>query len=173
MEGQPVRYQIKHTFNVDEGTFWNQVFFDPDYNQTLFERHLKFPVYRVLTLDKQPDGSVHRRVECAPPVEIPSVAKKIVGESTSYVEDGRYDPKRKRFEADVQLKVGGDKIKTKVAIWVEPRGDKRVERIAEIDNEVKVFGVGKILETFIEKQMRESYDQSAAFTNTWITDKKL
>jgi Protein of unknown function (DUF2505) len=168
-----VRYQIRHTFKTDADTFWTKVFFDPEYNSALFERHLKFSVYRVLTLDKQPDGSVHRRVECAPPVEIPAVAKKIIGDSTSYVEDGRFDPKSKRFNAEVHLKAGGDKIKTKVSIWVEPRGDKQVERIAEVDNEVKVFGVGKILETFIEKQMRESYDESAAFTHKWIADRGL
>ncbi len=168
-----MRYQIRHTFKTDADTFWNKVFFDTEYNSALFEKHLKFPVYRVLTLDKQPDGAVHRRVECAPPVEIPAVAKKIVGDTTSYVEDGRFDPKTKRFTADVQLRAGGDKIKTKVAIWVEPRGDKQIERVAEIDNEVKVFGVGKILEAFIEKQMRDSYDESAAFTHKWIADKGL
>ena len=37
-------------------------------------------------------------------MEIPAVAKKIVGDSTSYVEDGRFDPKTKRFTAEVQLK---------------------------------------------------------------------
>ena len=168
-----MRYTIRHTFNTDEATFWGKIFFDPAYNEALFQKHLKFNVYRVLELDKQPDGSVHRRVECAPPVEVPAVAKKILGETTSYVEDGRFDPKSRRFAVEVIPKVGGDKIKTRVSMWVEPRGDKKIERIVEVDNEVKVFGVGKIIEAFIEKQTRASYDQAASFTNQWIAEQGL
>ena len=103
----------------------------------------------------------------------PQTARKILGETTSYVEDGRFDPKSKRFTVEVIPKMGGDKIKTRVSMWVEPRGDKKIERIVEVDNEVKVFGVGKILEAFIEKQTRSSYDQAATFTNQWIADKGL
>lgn len=168
-----MRYTIRHTFDTDVDTFWNKIFFDPEYNSELFERYLKFTVYRVLELDRQPDGSVHRRVECAPPVEIPAVAKKIIGDSTSYVEDGRFDPKTKRFSLEVFPKVGADKIKSRVVMYAEPRGDKKLERVVEVDNEVKVFGVGKILEAFIEKETRASYDQSAAFTQQWIRDKGL
>ena len=168
-----MRYTIRHTFNTDEATFWDKIFFDPAYNETLFKQYLKFPVYQVLELTKNPDGSVKRRVECAPPVEIPAVAKKIVGDSTSYVEEGRFDPKTRRFSVEVFPKMGGDKIKTKVTMWAEPRGDKKIERLVEVDNEVKVFGVGKLLEAFIEKQTRANYDQSAAFTNQWIAEKGL
>jgi hypothetical protein len=168
-----VRYTIRHTFNTDEATFWDKIFFDPAYNETLFQQHLRFNSYRVLELTKNPDGSVHRKVECAPPVEIPAAAKKVIGDSTSYVEDGRFDPKSRRFTVEVIPRMGGDKIKTRVTMWVEPRGDKKIERVVEVDNEVKVFGVGKILEAFIEKQTRQSYDASADFTNQWIAKQGL
>jgi hypothetical protein len=167
-----VRYQIKHTFNTDADTFWNKIFFDPGYNDALFRDHLKFN-YRVLELTHAPDGSVRRRVECTPPIELPGAAKKIFGESTSYVEDGKLDAKTRRFSVEVQPKVGADKIQTRVVMWVEPRGDKRIERIVDVDSSVKVFGVGKILEGFLEKQMRASYDTAADFTNKWIADKGL
>jgi hypothetical protein len=168
-----MRYTIRHTFDIDADTFWNKLFFDPEYNSALFERYLKFNPYRVLELDRRPDGSIRRKLECAPPVEIPAVAKKIIGDSTSYVEDGLFDPKTRRFTIEVIPKMGADKIKSRGAIWVEPRGDKRIERMAEVDNEVKVFGVGKILEAFIEKETRATYDQSATFTQQWIAEKGL
>lgn len=168
-----MRYSIKHSFNVDVDTFWNKLFFDPEYNKALFEGHLKFAGYRVLALDRGPDGSVHRRVECAPAVELPAVAKKVIGDSTSYVEDGRYDPKTGRFTVEVTPRVGADKIKTRVTLHAEPRGDKRIERIVEVDNSVNIFGVGKVLELFVEKQMRATYDEAAAFTQRWIADKGL
>ena len=168
-----MRYTIKHTFNTDADTFWNKIFFDADYNKALFEEHLKFSTYRVLEQTTAPDGAVHRRVECVPPVELPAVAKKIFGESVSYIEDGRFDPKQRRFNAEVLPKVGGDKIHTRVVMYTEPRGDKRIERVADVDSSVKIFGVGGVLEAFMEKQMRASYDSAADFTNKWIADKGL
>ncbi len=168
-----MRYTITHTFNTDVDTFWDKLFFDPEYNQALFQEHLRFNLYRVLELDRRADGSIHRRVECAPPIELPAVAKKVVGDSTSYVEDGVFDPKSRRFTIEVTPKVGADKIQTHLVLWAEPRGDKRLERIVEVDNSVKVFGVGKVLELFIEKQSRATYDSAAEFTNRWIADKGL
>jgi hypothetical protein len=166
-----MRYTIRHTFNTDADTFWSKLFFDPAYNETLFNQHMKFTAYRVLELKHNPDGSVHRRVECTPPIELPAAAKKIFGDSTGYVEDGRFDPSSKRFNVEVQPKVAADKVQTRVVMWVEPRGDKRVERFVDVDNTVKIFGLGKILEAFLEKEMRKSYDSAAEFTNKWIADK--
>ena len=168
-----MRYTIKHTFNTDADTFWSKIFFDPAYNKALFEQHLKFTTYDVLEFTQQPDGAVHRRVECVPAIELPAVAKKVLGETVSYIEDGRFDPKSRRFSAEVLPKVGADKIKTRVVMWTEPEGDKRIARVAEVDSTVKIFGIGGMLETFMEKQMRVSYDTAADFTNKWIADKGL
>ena len=168
-----MRFTIRHTFATDTDTFWNNLFFDEAYNKELFEGHLHFPLYDVLQLDKQDDGTIIRRIEAAPPVEVPAVVRKVIGDSTSYVEEGRFDPRTRTFRVTVKPKVGGDRIKTEITIRAEPRGDKRVERIAEVDNQVKVFGVGKVIEAFIEKQTRDSYDASADFTHRWITERGL
>ena len=55
--------------------------------------------------------------------------------------------------------------------WVEPRGDKKIERICECEVQVKIFGVGGVVESFIEKTTRESYEKTAAFTNRWLAEK--
>lgn len=168
-----MRYTIRHTFNVDADTFWGKLFFDPAYNEALFTQYLKFKQYKVLELQHDPDGSVHRRVECAPAIEIPAVVKKVIGDSTSYVEDGRFDPKSKRFSVNATPKVAADRFQTHITMWVEPRGDKKVERFVEVDSTVKVFGVGKVIEGILEQQMRSNYDQAATFTNQWIAEKGL
>ena len=165
-----MRYTIRHTFDTDADTFW-KVFFDAEYNRALFVDHLKFKSYRVLELDRRDDGSVVRRVECAPPMEVPAVARKIFGDATSYVEEGRYDPKSARFSVSVVPKVGADRVHTRVEMRVEPRGERRIERIADIDNTVKVFAIGKVIEAFIEGETRKSYDASAEFTRKWFAEK--
>jgi hypothetical protein len=165
-----VRYTIRHTFDTDADTFW-KVFFDPEYNRALFQDHLKFKVYRVIELDRREDGTIVRRVECAPPVEVPAVAKKIFGDATAYVEEGRFDPKTQRFVVTVVPKVGADRIQTRAEMRVEARGEKRIERIQDIDNAVKVFGVGRVIEGLIEAETRKTYDASAAFTSHWLAEK--
>jgi hypothetical protein len=69
--------------------------------------------------------------------------------------------------------MGGDKIKTRVTMWIEPKGDKVIDRVVEVDNTVKIFGVGSVLEAFIEKQTRANYDAAAEFTQRWIAEKGL
>jgi hypothetical protein len=51
---------------------------------------------------------------------------------------------------------------------VEPRGDKRIERICEVDISVNIFGVGGIVEKFVESETRDSYEKATVFTNDWI-----
>ena len=165
-----MRYSIRHAFDADADTFWN-VFFDADYNRVLFTEHLKFKLYHVLEFDRRADGVIVRRVECAPAVEVPAIARKIFGDATSYVEEGRFDPKAGRFTVDVRPKVGADRVQTRLEMRVEPRGERRIERIADIDNQVKVFGVGKVIEAFIENETRRTYDAAAEFTRKWLAEK--
>jgi hypothetical protein len=69
--------------------------------------------------------------------------------------------------------VASSKIQTDGELWVEERGEKKVERIVRVDNRVKVFGVGRLVEELIEKQTRDNYDKAATFTNQWIREKGL
>lgn len=168
-----MRYTIRHTFNTDIDTFWDKIFFDPEYNDALFKQHLGFTEYEVLELDRKEDGSVTRRVRAVPKAEVPKAVKKVIGDSVGYTEVGRFDPRTRRFHVEVIPNAAADKIKTKLSMWVEPRGDKHVERFVEVENEVKIFGVGKVVEGVIEKQTRDNYGRAADFTNQWIKDKGL
>lgn len=174
-----MRYTIKHLIDTDIDTFWNKVFFDPEFNRALFIEALGFTTYNVLEDKRDADGTIHRRIECVPKVELPAAARKIFGHSAGYTEIGTFDPKTRKYTVDVIANMAADKIKTKSEIWVEPRatpgtlGDKRVERVVTVDNTVKVFGLGTLLEGFIEQQTRDSYNRGADFTNRWIKEHSL
>lgn len=167
-----MRYVITHSIDTDEQTFWD-LFFDDEFNDALFIGHLKFKAHRVLSFERQPDGRITKRTEAAPAVELPSTVKKVVGDVTSYVEAGEFDPSTRRYTVDVTPGAAADKVKTRVQIWVEARGDKRVDRYVEVDNTVRIFGVGKVVEKFIEQQTRDTYTHVAEFTNRWIKEKGL
>jgi hypothetical protein len=168
-----VRYTIKHTIETDVDTFWNKVFLDAEFNRALFQDFLGFTTYRVLEERTERSGMVHRRVECTPKVELPAAVRRVFGDSVGYIEVGRYDPAAHRYYVEALPNFAGDKVKTTTEIWVEPAGDKRVERFALVDNTVKVFGLGTLLEGFIEQQTRDLYARGADFTNRWIREKGL
>jgi hypothetical protein len=168
-----VRYTIKHTIETDLDTFWSKVFFDAEFNRALFQDHLGFSNYRVLEERIDPDGVVHRKVASTPKVELPAAARKIFGDNLGYTEIGRYDPSVRRYYVQGIPNIGAEKVKTHSEIWAEPVGDKRIERIVNVDNTVKVFGLGTLLEGFIEQQTRDLYARGAEFTNRWIREKNL
>ena len=168
-----MRYTIKHTIETDIDTFWNKVIFDPEFNRKLFIEHLGFTAYNVLEDRTDADGVRHRRVDAVPKIELPAAARKVLGDNLGFVEVGRYDPAVKRYYINVLPKTGGDKIKTTTEIWAEPSGDKRCERIVSIDNSVKIFGIGGLVEGFIEQQTRDSYARGAEYTNRYIRENGL
>ena len=167
-----MRFTIRHSIDTDVDTFW-ELFFAEDYNQAMFTGALKFSKYAVLSLERSDDGSVRRRTDNAPPFELPPALKRVVGDLSSYIEEGRFDAASRRWTADVTPSTMADKIRTHVELRVEPRGDKKCERIADIEVNVKIFGVGTVMEKFVEQQTRDAYDASARFTNGWIADKGL
>lgn len=166
-----MRYHFVHAIDTDLESFWNEVYFDPEFNRALYLSHLQYSFYRVLEERTDADGTRHRRIECSPKVDIPPSARKIIGEATSYVEVGRFDPAARRYRIDVIPAFGGDKLKTSTEIWGESMGAKRIERHATGDANVKMFGLGGLIESLIEKQAREIHEKSADFTNQWIRDK--
>jgi len=169
--GSLLRFTIRHIIETDVDSFW-EMYFDEAYNDAMYKDELKFSIYELLSLTRQDDGSVLRRTNNGPPIELPAAIKR-VGAFTSYIEEGRYDPRVGRWIADFVPASMGEKTKTHAEVWVEPRGDKRCERFAEVDVRVKIFGVGKLVEKFVEQQTCRLYEDAARFTNQWIADKGL
>jgi hypothetical protein len=168
-----VRYTIKNFIDTDVDTFWKELFFNAEFNRTLFMDYLHFKSYAVVEDRKDPDGVVHRRIQATPNVELPVAAQKILGGNAGYTEIGRYDPAQRKYFIEAIPNMGADRVKTKCELWVEPRGEKRCERVVTVDNTVRVFGLGTLIEGYIEQQARDSYGRAAEFTNRWIREKGL
>lgn len=134
---------------------------------------LEFSNYSVLEQRTDPDGTVHRRVDCTPKVELPAPVRKLFGDNVGYIEVGRYDPKQRKYFVEVLPRVGADRVKMTSEIWVEPAGDKRCERRVNVDNSVKAFGLGTLIESYIEQQTRDLYQYGADFANRWIREQGL
>ncbi|AKF04554.1 DUF2505 domain-containing protein [Sandaracinus amylolyticus] len=167
------KFTLKNIFETDKDTFWAKVFFDEEYNRRLYLEALGFKGYELLELKELPGGVRTRRIRTEPKSEAPAVVTKLIGGDISYTEEGRWDPSTGIWKYTITTSKLSDKISIAGTFWVEPRGDKRIERICENDIQVKIFGVGGTVEGFIEKTTRDSYAKTEAFTNAFIREKGL
>jgi hypothetical protein len=168
-----MRYTIKHTIETDADSFWNKLYFDPEFNQSLYREFFGYLTYDVLEHTIGPGGALTRRVAAAPNTELPAAAKAVLRTSTlAFNEVGHFDPVARKYSAQVAVD-GTNKLKVSYEVTAEPAGDRACERIAVIHDEVKVPGLGAVIEAALQKGTRDSYNRAADFTNRWIRDKGL
>lgn len=168
-----MKFTIRDTFDTDVDTYWRRIFFDPEFNERLYLDALGFEGFELVELTGEPGGRRTRTMRTEPAAEAPAVVRKLVGESLSYTERGTFDPDAQVWSYEIQPGKLSDKVHIGGRLWAEPKGEGRCERVAEIEIEVKIFGVGKAVEKFIEKTTRDSYEKATAFTNRWIAEQGL
>jgi hypothetical protein len=165
--------RIEHVFNCSADTFWDKLFFDDEYNDTLFKQALEFPVYEKLKEEKS-ETEVRRAIHVVPKLgPMPGPLKTLVGDGLGYREDGVYDKKTRHYRTVITPNKLAEKITIQGDFWVEPKGDKQCLRIFECSVTAKIFGVGGMLEKRVISDMEASYEKSAKFTNEWIAKKGL
>jgi hypothetical protein len=168
-----MKYVITHTFDIRPDAFWQRVFFDSEYNRDVFCGLLKCSAYEELELTRSEDGGVRRAVRIVPNLPMPAPLKAMFGPTASYTETGAYDPATGQFVATITPNMAADVISTHMTTWLVPRSSNQVERHIEIDNRVKIFGIGGRVEAALAKQTRETNDLVAAFTADWIARARL
>jgi hypothetical protein len=165
---------VRHAFDIDVDTYWEKVFFDEEYTRRLYADVLSFESVEFLEATSSPDGVRTRKIRVKPKNDAPAVVQKVIGEAPSSLEDGRFDPAARVFRFHVTL-LGklADKVKISGDIKAVSTGDKRIDRVVTLNVSASIFGIGGIVESYIEKTLRDSYDKGAVFTRTFIVEKKL
>jgi hypothetical protein len=164
---------IRNDINTDEDTYWKECVFNPPFNEKLYTEGLKFPVWKVLE-SKEDDAKITRRIQVDPPTgNLPGPVKKVIGDRLSYIEEGTFDRKAKRYSFKVIPSTMAEKTKVVGEMWVEKAGDKKITRFTKISVEVKIFMVGGLVEERILSDLRTSYEKGTAFTNDYLKERGL
>jgi hypothetical protein len=164
---------LRHEFDCDEDTYWSRLTFDPAFNTRLYLEVLKFPGYELLE-QKDDSAALTRRVKIVPPLgNMPAAFKKVIGDRFSYVEEGTFDKKTRRYTFKITPSSMPDKTKNYGELYVEKLADKRLVRIAKITVEIKLFMVGRLAEEKIIEDIRHSYEETAVFSRAYLKEKAL
>lgn len=160
------KFTLTHEIQCDVDTFW-RVFLDQEYSKKLYLEGLGFSAYEILDQRETPE-SVTRKIKGTPKNNLPGPIAKLVGNNFSYIEDGKLDRKTGIWTWKVTPSTMAEKLRNEGSLRVEPVGSDRVRRIANLDIEARVFGIGGMIESTLEKQLREGWDASVPFMNRWI-----
>ncbi len=160
---------MRHPMACDADAYWRCVF-DEEYNTRLYLERLHF---RECTLLEQHDEGDHirRRMRLnPPPANLPGPVAKVIGD-LSWVEEGTFDKKAKRYAFVITPASKPDKTRISGEIWCEPRGPNAVDRCARLEVEVKIMLVGGIIEGRVFDDTRRSYEEAARFTGQYVKEK--
>lgn len=160
------KFTVTHEINRNAETFW-KVFFDKDFNTKLYKENLGFPEFTIVDQRETETGLV-RKVNGTPKMDVPGPVAKLLGSNFSYREEGTFNKATKIWQWKMIPSTQPDKIRNEGTMRIEPIGDTKVRRIAEITLEAKIFGVGGLIESSAEKQLRDGWEKSAAFMNNWL-----
>jgi len=162
-----VKLKTEHLLDVAADEFFDKVFYNDEFNDSLFEQ-LDFKERSVLSQDDRGDTIV-RSVRQVPERELPKAILKVMGAARlEYTENTTYHKDSGVVDIDIVSSIKPDKVKISGKLWVEPAGDGQCKRMFELDVNVKIFGVGGVLEKQIVDETRQSYDKSAELTQQYL-----
>lgn len=161
-------FEIRNTIDIPADQFFETVFLDEAFNERLYRQELG---HRYELLESDRDAG-YRRARVEPQVELPTVLRKVIGDSFGYVEEGHYDLAKRTYDFQVIPSALADKLSVRGHLIVESLGTDRCMRICRFEVKAKVFGVGKAIEAFLEKSTRDSYERSATFTNHYLASRR-
>jgi hypothetical protein len=161
------KFTLTHEIHCTPERFW-EVFFDKDFNRSLYLEGLHFNDFVILEQTEQPN--LRRRVKGAPKVELPGAIAKLIGDRFGYEEEGAFDSAAQKWRWKMRPSAMADKMRMEGVVRVEPAGEGKCRRIADIELEAKVFGLGGMIEGTSEKEMRSGWDGSAAYMNRWLRE---
>lgn len=162
------KFTVTHEINCDAETFW-KVFFDKSFNEKLFREELGFPEFHIES-QQDSDTQIKRKVHGMPKMDMPGPVQKLIGSGFRYVEEGTLDKATSVWRWKMIPSTLADKLRQEGTMRIEPAGNGKVRRIAEIVNEAKIFGVGGLIESSAEKQLREGWDRSAQYMNRYLAE---
>lgn len=143
--------------------FW-KIFFDENFTRTLYLDELGFTDCKLL---EQSENA--RKMRLSP--KLPGVLAKLVGDSFAYEEHGTLDRARNLWTWKMIPKK--EIVATRGSVRIEPIDDKQCRRFDEVIIEGKMFGVGGMIESSAEKEVKSSFTKEQAFFAKWVRDHSI
>ena len=119
-------------------------------------------------LESWDPATSYRRARIRPLTNVPKALTDLLGGEISFVEDGACDEAAGRYDFRIIPSRLQERIAVKGSVETRPLTDRACRRIVTLDIQVRMFGVGGVIESLLEATTREQYDKNAAFINEYL-----
>jgi uncharacterized protein DUF2505 len=157
------RFTMVQDIGVDLDEHW-RLFLDDDFERDMYLKGFGFPKYEVVE-SRTTDKEIFRKLRVTPKLDLPGPVAKLLGSSFGYVEEGTFDRVAKTFASHQIPNVLADRLKSDARVRAEATGEGRCRRTIDLSVEARIFGIGGLVESAIEKNMRSGWENSAAYMN--------
>ena len=157
---------LSHEIHCSPAVFW-KLYFDPEFTAALLREAIKVDDFKILKFEEN-EREIVRVSTGRPRINAPAAVQKIIGDNFSYTETGRLDRATQIWHWNIALSSFTEKTRNEGTMRVESIGPNRIRRTGDAIVEAKIFGMGGMMESGMEKQMHEGWTAGAEFTNRWI-----
>ena len=149
---------------VDE--HW-RLFMDEEYDRKQYLEGFHFPHYELVER-RETDAEITRKIRVVPKLDLPGPVAKLLGSSFAYTEEQTFDKKTRLFRARTIPSVLSDRLSSEASVRAEPAGEGKCKRTCELSVDARIFGVGGLVESALEKNLRTGWQQAAAYMNAQV-----
>lgn len=160
---------IDQLFRETDLQHFEATYFSETFNAAI-AREIGLKQRSLLEETRDEKGHVHRRVRMIPAIELPGPIRKLVGDKEiSYDEVSVFDPAAHSVQYHIEsaaqdrVSVGGH-----IRFIEAPGGG--VRRVIDGEIQVKVFGLGSVIERFIEAETQKGYARISDFMQRWLVE---
>ncbi len=164
------RFTLIQDFAVDPDEHW-RLFLDDDVERRMYLEGFRFPKYELLER-RETDDEIFRRIRVVPRLDVPGAVAKLLGDSFGYTETQKFVKKTKAFRANMTPSIIADRLSSESVVRVEAAGEKKCRRTVDVSVEAKIFGVGGLVESALEKNLRTGWVDSAGYLAAEAQKKK-
>ena len=156
-----MKLTLSYTWDCQPEAFW-ALYYDPEFTVRLHLDHLGSTSAEVVSQEGDLTSGLVRTLRYGQRPNMPGPVRKIFGEEVITTEVSTYDPATTTTTFTMTPGTMADKTQIAGRIALARNGDGATETF-DLDARVKIFGVGPIVERFIEAQARDMQEKAVDF----------
>ncbi|MEZ4472595.1 MAG: DUF2505 family protein [bacterium] len=130
-----------------------------------------FGSFTVTRQEQDATGQVIRRVaQVRPTLRAPAPVAKLLGDALDLRGAGERDGQG-RWVTTISPRLA-DKITIRTTMSTVAIDGAACDRVADFEVDVRLFGLGGMVEKFVEGTLRESYEKAARFSAQWVEQRR-
>ena len=161
-----MKLSLTYAWQCPPDDFW-KLYFDQDYVIRLHLEALGSLSAEVVSQEGDLTSGITRTLRYSQRPNMPGPVRKIFGEEISSTEVSTFNPSTQMTTFELTPGTMADKTHIEGAIALAEDDGTTTETFM-LEAKVKIFGVGPVVERFIEAQARDIQEKSAAFMKTTL-----